>query len=130
MGLTDVIFTVIEAVVWLGFIWFGLFTLRYRTGLWWSSLVLLTLAYLGFLACPLIRETEAWGDVSRYGIKEFSLGLVEAVLWYAFIWFGLDTIRSGRKLWYASLVLLALFNAAFLVCPWVRDTEAWHRLWR
>ena len=124
----EALLTTIEAGVWLSFIWFGLYAIRFRTRPWWSALVLLALAYLAFVTCPMVRDSEAWADMSGYGIKEVLLGLLETVLWYAFIWFGLDTLRTGRTLWWASLVLLALFYAAFIACPWVRDTEAWRHL--
>ncbi|MFH5804650.1 hypothetical protein [Alienimonas sp. DA493] len=32
--------------------------------------------------------------------------------------------------WYAAAVLPTLGDAAFVACPWVRDTDAWERLVR
>ncbi|NNJ25674.1 hypothetical protein [Alienimonas chondri] len=55
-------------------------------------------------------------------------GLFEAVLWYFFLWFGLDSIKKERNPWFAAAVLLALGYAAFVACPWVRDTQAWKNL--
>ncbi|QDT16559.1 hypothetical protein [Alienimonas californiensis] len=54
-------------------------------------------------------------------------GAAEAVLWYPFLWFGLDSIEK-RNPWFAAAVLLALGYAAFVACPWVRDTDAWKNL--
>ena len=130
MSTSELLLAVVEAGIWLAFIGFGLYAVRSRIGPWWSAGVLLALAYLGFVTCPMVRETGAWERVSGYGFKEWSFGVAEAALWYAFVGFALDTLRTGRKLWWASLVLLALFYAAFLVCPWVRDTDAWRQLWR
>ena len=129
MSPIETLLTVMEAAVWLAFIWFALAVLRSTWGLWWSSLVLLALAYLGFVTCPVVRETGAWQEVSNYGVREYALGAIEAVLWYAFIWLDLDTVRNRRSLWWAVPLLLALFYGAFLACPWVRDSEAWLHLW-
>ncbi|MFH5805477.1 hypothetical protein [Alienimonas sp. DA493] len=57
-------------------------------------------------------------------------GVLEAVLWYFFLWFALDSIKRGRPPWLAAVILLALGYAAFVACPWVRDTDAWERLAR
>lgn len=59
---------------------------------------------------------------------EILTGLPEAVFWYFFLWFGLDSIEKRRNPWFAAAVLLALGYAAFVACPWVRDTDAWERL--
>jgi hypothetical protein len=56
--------------------------------------------------------------------------VLEAVLWYFFLWFGLDSLKRGRNPWLAAAVLLALGYAALVACPWVRDTDAWERLAR
>ena len=56
------------------------------------------------------------------------LGLIEAICWYFFFCFGLDSIRRGRNPWWAAAILLALFYAAFVACPWVRETDAWRDL--
>ena len=56
-------------------------------------------------------------------------GLVEAVLWYFFLWFGLDSIQKKRNSWMAAGVLLLLAYGAFVLCPWVREHPAWQRIW-
>ena len=63
-------------------------------------------------------------------VLEIATGLLEAVLWYFFLWFGLDSIKKERNPWLAAAVLLALGYAAFVACPWFRDTDAWERLVR
>ena len=59
---------------------------------------------------------------------EIAAGLLESVLWYFFLWFGLDSIRTKRNPWFAAAVLLVLGYAAFAACPWVRDADAWKEL--
>ena len=59
------------------------------------------------------------------GLKHLVLGRLEAVAWYFFIYYWLDTLRKPtRNLWIASAVLLALFYLGFVLCPWVRQTPA------
>lgn len=59
-------------------------------------------------------------------LKHFILGLVEAVLWYFFLYYLLFTIkRPERNVWIAAAVLLTLFYTGFVLCPWVRHTPAW-----
>ncbi len=61
--------------------------------------------------------------------KHILLGLIEAVVWYVFIFYWLYTIRKPeRNLWIASAVLLGLFYFGFVLCPWVRHTPAWQQL--
>ena len=59
---------------------------------------------------------------------EIVTGLVEAVLCYFLLWFGLDSIQKKRNPKFAAAVLLVIGYAAFVVSPWVRDTDAWRRL--
>ncbi|QEG35897.1 hypothetical protein [Bythopirellula goksoeyrii] len=62
-------------------------------------------------------------------LKHIVLGLLEAVVWYFFIYYWLDTLRKpSRNLWIASAVLLALFYLGLVLCPWVRHTPAWQQL--
>lgn len=56
------------------------------------------------------------------------LALVEAVCWYLFFWFGLDSIKGGRNPWCAAAVLLVFFYVAFTACPWIHESEAWRQL--
>lgn len=59
---------------------------------------------------------------------EISFELLEAVLWYAFFWVGLDAIKNKRNTWIAALCLLILGTLAFVACPWARDTRTWEQL--
>ena len=61
-------------------------------------------------------------------LKNVLFGIVEAVIWYFFLWYFLDTIKRERNLWRAALVLLVLAYLGFVTCPWIRETEAWKQL--
>tara|TARA_E500000305_G_C4026301_1_gene241998 strand:+ start:3455 stop:3649 length:195 start_codon:yes stop_codon:yes gene_type:complete len=61
-------------------------------------------------------------------IKVIVLGMVEATCWYLFFWFGLHSIKRGYNSWWAAAVLLILFYAAFVTCPWIREMDAWSQL--
>lgn len=62
-------------------------------------------------------------------LKHMLLGLLEAVVWYFFLYYLLLTLKKpDRNLWIASAVLLALFYLGFILCPWVRHTPAWQGL--
>ncbi len=57
-------------------------------------------------------------------------GLVEAVIWYCFIYYFLYVLKTDDvELWKASLVLLALVYVGTISCPWFRNTNAWKKLW-
>lgn len=61
-------------------------------------------------------------------LKNLLLGVIEAVIWYFFLWYFLDTIKRERNLWLAALILLVLAYLGFVTCPWIRETEAWKRM--
>ena len=61
-------------------------------------------------------------------IKQVVLAIAEAIIWYFFFWYLLDTLKRDRNLWMAALVLLVLFYLGFVTCPWIRETDAWRRL--
>lgn len=46
--------------------------------------------------------------------------LVEAIIWYVFIYYLILTIKSqtGLSLWLDSLILLVLMYLGFMACPW------------
>ncbi|PHQ35062.1 MULTISPECIES: hypothetical protein [Rhodopirellula] len=57
------------------------------------------------------------------------IGILEAIVWYFFIWYLLSTLRAKeRNLWLASFVLLMLAYVAFALCPWLRHTERWQSI--
>jgi hypothetical protein len=49
-----------EAIVWYLFINVLLVSIKYEVTIWYSSLILLILAYLGTYLCPWFRETAAY----------------------------------------------------------------------
>lgn len=60
--------------------------------------------------------------------KNWFWAIVEAVIWYGFIYYLLYVLKNPVDLWTASLVLLALGYAGAIACPWFRRTEAWEKL--
>ena len=60
--------------------------------------------------------------------KSLVLGIVEAVIWYFFLWYFLSVLKKDRNLWVAALILLILAYLGFVTCPWIRETDAWKRL--
>lgn len=59
---------------------------------------------------------------------EVLLGIIEAICWYFFFWFALDSTNRRRNPWIGASVLITLFYIAFFACPWVRATEAFQSL--
>jgi len=57
--------------------------------------------------------------------KEGLMYVVEAIIWYSFIYYLLLIITSGTgfNLWIDSLVLLILAYVGILVCPWTWKFE-------
>lgn len=61
-----------EAVLWYISLWYLLDTIRRYHGApdqqrtpWLAALVLLTLIYLATVACPWVRETQAWDQIRQ-----------------------------------------------------------------
>ncbi|MEK7543162.1 MAG: hypothetical protein AAB503_02565 [Patescibacteria group bacterium] len=55
-------------------------------------------------------------------------GVLEAGVWYVFIYYGLYVLKNPVELWSAALILLALMYAGVLVCPWIHYTDGWRRM--
>ena len=55
-------------------------------------------------------------------------GVLEAGVWYVFIYYFLYVLKNPTDLWLAALVLLVLAYAGVFVCPWVRYTDSWRRM--
>lgn len=53
-------FAIVETVIWYAFIYYFLYSLQNDVTLWLSALILLGLAYLGTVTCPLVHESKAW----------------------------------------------------------------------
>jgi len=60
MKAKDWFWAIIEAVIWYGFIYYLLYAIKNPVDLRQSALVLLVLAYVGTIACPWVRHTDAW----------------------------------------------------------------------
>jgi hypothetical protein len=61
-------------------------------------------------------------------LKNILFGIVEAMIWYLFLWYFLTTLKKDHNLWLAALVLLVLAYLGFVTCPWIRETRAWQNL--
>ncbi len=55
-------------------------------------------------------------------------GILEAGVWYVFIYYLLYVLKNPVELWQAALVLLVLAYVGVFVCPWVRYTDSWRRM--
>ena len=55
--------------------------------------------------------------------------VVEAIIWYGFFYYLLYAIQNSTTLWQSALVLLILVYLGIIACPWVRNTEAWKKMW-
>lgn len=60
--------------------------------------------------------------------KDWMLAGVELVLWYAWIYIFMYTIKNDVNLYFASFALLVIMYAAAISCPLVRHSKAWRRL--
>jgi len=60
--------------------------------------------------------------------KNWLWWIVEAILWYVWIYFFLYTIKNNIDISVAALILLIIGYLATLSCPWFRNTGAWQRL--
>ncbi len=55
-------------------------------------------------------------------------GVIEAVIWYGFIYYLLYAIKNPIELWLSSAILLALMTLGTMACPWVHNSDAWLRM--
>jgi len=55
--------------------------------------------------------------------------VLEAGVWYIFAYYALYSIKNDVNLYQSAFVLVALVYLAFCICPLVRHTDAWKRLW-
>lgn len=60
MAKKNLIWWIIEAIIWYVWLYYFLFSIKNPVDIAASALILLVLAYLGTLACPWFRNTEAW----------------------------------------------------------------------
>jgi len=60
--------------------------------------------------------------------ENWFLAIVEAMLWYGFIYYLLYSIKNPVNLAQSALILLIIAYVATLACPWFRNTDAWKRM--
>ena len=61
----DILFGIIEFIVWVVFAYYALYSLKNPVDLKLSALILVILAYVGVLVCPIFRSTSAFKAVYR-----------------------------------------------------------------
>jgi len=52
--------------------------------------------------------------------KEGLMYVVEAVIWFFFVYYLLYSIKNPVNLWVSALILLVLAYAGTITCPWFR----------
>lgn len=62
--------------------------------------------------------------------KNWLSAAVEAGLWYAFIYYFLYAIKNPVDLVQSAIVLVIIMYTASMMCPLLRETDAWKRLWK
>ncbi len=62
--------------------------------------------------------------------KNWFLAIIETVLWYAFIYYFLYSLKNPVNLGQSAFILLVIGYLATLFCPWFQETDAWKRMWK
>ncbi len=65
MKLKDWLLSGVEAIVWYAFIYYALYSIKNPVDLRVSALILLVLAFLGTIACPWFRRTQAFKEMVK-----------------------------------------------------------------
>lgn len=60
MKIKDLSLAIVEAGLWLCFIYYLLYSIKNPVDLWESAVILLVTAYLAAWACPLVRNSGSW----------------------------------------------------------------------
>jgi len=60
--------------------------------------------------------------------KNIFWAIVEALIWYIFIYYFLYTIKNPVDIYSSSLILLAIMYVGMLANPWVRNTASWRKI--
>jgi len=55
-------------------------------------------------------------------------GILEAGIWYVFIYYLIYVLKNSVEPWSAALILLVLMYAGVFICPWVRHTDGWRKM--
>jgi hypothetical protein len=61
-------------------------------------------------------------------LHNWILTVVEASFWYAFLCYGLYSIKHEVNIFVSALLLLFFLYGAVIFSPFVRSTDAWHRM--
>lgn len=60
MKTRDIVLSAVSVIVWYGFIYYLLMAIKTNVDLYTASLILLVLAAIGTVACPLVNKSEEW----------------------------------------------------------------------
>ncbi len=61
----DAFWGVVEFIVWILFVYYLLYSIKNPVNLWLSAVVLVVLAYVAAIACPIFRATKAFKTVYK-----------------------------------------------------------------
>lgn len=61
--------------------------------------------------------------------KNLFLAVVEAILWFTFIYYTLYSIKNDVNIIQSALILLVILYLASWSCPLIRNSEGWRRTW-
>ena len=65
MDAKDWSLAVFEAIIWYGFIYYFLYSIKNPVNLYVSALVLIVLIYIGTISCPWFRRTQAFKELVK-----------------------------------------------------------------
>ncbi|MBW2985410.1 hypothetical protein KY313_02030 [Candidatus Woesearchaeota archaeon] len=62
--------------------------------------------------------------------SDWTLSIVEAIIWFFFLYYLLFSIKNEVNLWMSAFILLVLAYVGTITCPWFRNTAAYKKLMR
>jgi hypothetical protein len=63
-------------------------------------------------------------------LRDWFFAVVEAILWYSFIYYALYSIKNEVDISVSAFFLIIIAYAAALSCPFIRHTATWKSLWK
>lgn len=65
MNVKDWLLTGVTTIIWYGFIYYVLYSIKNPVNLFVSALVLLALIFVGTISCPWFRRTKAFKELIK-----------------------------------------------------------------
>lgn len=65
---------------------------------------------------------------NEMNVNDWIAAIVEAGLWYTFFYYLLYAIKTPVSLVNSAAILVVIMYAASIICPLLRETDAWKRL--